>query len=485
MTRHPLPPVDHFVLRHHTAVALSFALVHDANKEHLVAKLQQALDGVVSENPFLAGWVDVDPETSMVSLLSPNHNAGVLLQEQDKPRDMPTTYTHLMAAEFPISAFEGSELYDNIATASQAGAALHIRYTVIRGGIVLWFYFHHILADGSCIHNVIESIAARTRSPDCSVPKMQTWPKNGPLQSLLMPTTSQLNGDADNGPKPLYLEALFKACPEFTTTHPDGGIPDAFPLNTLTPTGTHLRNAPKAEASSTKIFVFKTKHLKSLCLAIQQNASLPKLPSVHVSIGALSWSYMLKVRSASIEEYTRSEKAKFLGPVNWRTRAFADQMEGFYGNGALNVLCEMPRSTILQAASDFSILGQVTTALEESFSQVDEGFVTKRLELFKAASPKGTYINIDFTNDSHIAFNTWRYFIADTVWELPGLDMTDSNGKPTCVRKFQKGSVDGVLLVLPSRRDSDEVHLMVSSRRWVVEGLCKERKWMAWVDRVI
>jgi hypothetical protein len=154
---------------------------------------------------------------------------------------------------------------------------------------------------------------------------------------------------------------------------------------------------------------------------------------------------MLKTRSSSVEEYTRSGTAKLLAPVNWRPRAFAHQTEGFYGNGALNVICEMPASTIPQAASDFYVLGQITTAIEESFSHVDEEFVTKRLKLFKVADPKGTYINMDSNDEAQIAFNTWRYFVADTVWGLPGLDTTDSNGKPTCVRKFQKVSVDGAL----------------------------------------
>jgi hypothetical protein len=398
---------------------------------------------------------------------------------------MPPTYAQLKAAEFPISALEGLDLYDNIAIASQAGAVLHVHYTVISGGIVLWFYFHHILADGSCIHNIIEAIAAKTRNPDSNISKMQTWPKDGPLRSLLIPTMRDLNGDSRGNPRLPYLESLLKACPEFTTTHHDGTIPDAFPINTLTPTGIRPRNGPSAEASSTKIFVFKTSHLKSFCLAVKLGASLPELPSVHISLGALAWSCILKTRSSSVEEYARSGTAKLLAPVNWRPRAFADQTEGFYGNGALNVICEMPASTIRRAVSDFYVLGQITTALDESFSHVDEEFVTKRLRLFKAADPKGTYINIDFNDEAQIAFNTWRYFVADTVWGFPGLDVSDSNGKPTCVRKFQKGSVDGALLVLPSRRDSGEVQLMVSSRSGVVEGLCKEREWMRWVNRVI
>lgn len=485
MTRQPLPLVNHFVLRHHTAVALSFALLADANTDQLVAELQDALDGIVSENPFLGGWVDVDPDTSVVSLLSPHHDARVLLQEQDKPRGMPSTHAELEAAEFPISAFEGLELFEKVATASQAGAVLHVHYTIIDGGIVLWFYFHHILADGSCIHNIIEDIAARTRSPDSKVNQMHTWPKDGPLRSLLTPTSLHLNGDSHDNPRPPCLESLLKECPEFTTIHPDGIIPDAFPLNTHTPTSPRLRNVPSTEASSTMIFVFKTSHLKSFCLGIKEAANLPKLPSVHASLGALSWWCILKARSSSVEEYTRSGTAKLLTPVNWRPRAFGDQTEGFYGNGALNVICEMPTSTVQQATSDFHFLGQITTTLEESFTRVNEDFVTKRLDLFKVADPKATYINIDFSDEAQIAFNTWRYFIADSVWGLSGLDVTNSKGKPACVRKFQKGSVDGVLLVLPSRRDSGEVHLMVSLRHGAAEELCKERDWMRWVDRVI
>ncbi|CAG9948932.1 unnamed protein product [Clonostachys rosea f. rosea IK726] len=182
---------------------------------------------------------------------------------------------------------------------------------------------------------------------------------------------------------------------------------------------------------------------KSFCLAIKLGASLPELPSVHVSLGALSWSCILKTRSSSVEEYARSGTAKLLAPVNWRPRAFADQTEGFYGNGALNVICEMPASTIRQAASDFYVLGQITTALDESFSHVDEEFVTKRLKLFKAADPKGTYINMDFNDEAQIAFNTWRYFVADTVWGLPGLDVTDSNGSSRKSRKERWSSLTG------------------------------------------
>ena len=109
-------------------------------------------------------------------------------------------------------------------------------------------------------------------------------------------------------------------------------------------------------------------------------------------------------------------------PVNWRRRAFGAASGGYFGNAAALARTTTTTSELLLSCRDEKIWAGVVRKLEREIRGVDGEFVRTRIELFEGArDPRVLGLVMDPRVAADLAFNTWREFGADTLWDL-GLD---------------------------------------------------------------
>jgi hypothetical protein len=448
--------------RVYISVILCFPLdntrVEDA-LEHLEASLQR----LGRERPLFAGRLQA------ANSAQPGH--AHIIQSADfnipfevllEPRDIPFDYEQIRKEGFPPGLFTNAQfgIPGIIGTGSDPLPVSRVHALVIPGGLLLAVYLHHSLCDGDSLRIFLECFAAQTRGDPIDRPLEQAF--EGPR------ARRQTNGS---------LSSLVSKCPEYTLL-PECNGPTQPRFSEF---GTPLDAIPKIG----KIFVFNRSRIAELQNALQSCLKCANTPSKYTCLAALSFAHIVKARMQAESFLPLIEgkgSAKLWNSVNWRSRAFQRLTEDYFGNAALPAVTKATKQRLLRACNDIPTLATLVPLIKSSIDAVDVAYVKRRLAMVSAMpDPRLIGVNYDPRMAQCLAFNTWRHFGADAVWDIPGVPVE----KPDAIRRAQGSWNLGTALILPARASSDTQELFVSLSQVAMDQLCKDQEWLRWVDRVI
>lgn len=448
--------------RVYISVILCFPLdngfVEDA-VDHIAASLQR----LGRERPLFASRLQAANTTQ------PGH--AHLIQSSEfsipfevllNPRDIPGDYEQMRQMGFPPGLFIKPQfnIPGVIGTATDPLPVCRVQALVIPGGLLLVVYLHHSLCDGDSLRIFLECLAAETRGDAIDRPSEQAF--EGPRSRRLT------NGN---------LSSLVSRCPEYTIL-PNFNGPTQPRFSDF---GTPLDSIPKIG----KIFVFKKSRIAELQTILQAHLRCRKTPSKYTCLAALSFAHIIKARLRAEKFLPLTEEkgsAKLWNSVNWRSRAFRHLTEDYFGNAALPAVTKITKKRLLRACDDVPTLASLVPLIRASINAVDEAYVKRRLAMVSALpDPRLIGVNYDPRMSHCLAFNTWRHFGADAVWDIPGVPVE----KPDAIRRAHGSWNLGTALILPARASSDEQELFVSLSQAAMDLLCRDEGWLRWVDRII
>jgi len=487
----PLSIWDQTSLRSYMRIALCFPF-DDRRRPEAAAHIRLSLDRLAGQRPEFAGALDVGclGAREGLVLLRTSPKDQIPAEVVDLSDDFAyASYDDLRRAEFPPAAFVHERFAMPSMPTEEGGRTIPvstIKAFFIRGGLLLSIFLHHSIADGDCLRMFVESLAAQSRDDPIDVPSdlmLQTGllsPSPSPSPSSL-PSSSSTSLSA--AAAALAVEDLARAVPEYallpeptgpTTPH---ARPDGVPASDIRKIG--------------KTFVFRNDRLNELRARLQVLLGAAKPPSNYISLAALTWVHASRARLADDAEYVPrglpSQPAKLQTMVNWKTRTVRPAASGnYFGNATAIAVTRTPTADLL-ATDDgghdgLCGLASIVGAIQRTIRGVDDAWIDKRTAFF-AAVPDPRYVGIDFDprTPQDLGFNTWKYFGADTRWDIPGIRAPS----PDAIRRIQDAWNMSGALILPAKADSQVHELLVTLPRTSMEVLCRDEGWMQWVERVI
>ncbi|KAK9771593.1 hypothetical protein SCAR479_11664 [Seiridium cardinale] len=435
----------------------------NAFMEHAVEHIETSLKRLGRERPLFASRLQAASSTQ------PGHAHLIQSPEFDIPFEVSSEpcanivdYEQMRQDGFPPGLFIQPRfgIPGVIGTETGPLPVSRVHALVIDGGLLLGVYLHHSLCDGDSLRIFLECFAAETRGDSIDHPSEQAF--DGPRSRQLT------NGS---------LSSLVSKCPEYTLLPQYNGPTQPRLLDS----GTPLDAIPKIG----KIFVFKKKRIAELQKALEYYCPSGVVPSKYTCLAALSFAHIVRARLQTerfLPPIEAKGSARLWNSVNWRSRAFQDLTGDYFGNAALPAVTKATRRRIVRACEDTSTLASLAPLIKSSIDAVDEAYVKRRLAMVSALpDPRIIGVNYDPRMAQCLAFNTWRHFGADAVWDIPGVPV----GKPDAIRRAHGSWNLGTALILPARASSDCQELFVSLSQVAMDALCKDEGWLRWVDRVI
>lgn len=449
--------------RVYITVVLCFPLKNSAVGDTL-QHLRHSLDRLARVRPLFASRLRAacagEPGLAQLDQ-SPDYE--IPFEYTFEPRDIPNNYQELKAKGFPPGLFIHPQfgIPGIIDRDTDPLPVCRVHALVIRGGLLLALNLHHSLCDGSSLRVFLECFAAETRGDAIDRPSEQAFetPKSG--------RQSKSN-----------FRSLVSRCPEYAVLPQRSGPTQPLFSARGTPIDCIKRTG--------KIFVFKKGRIAELQSAIRASLGVEKAPSTYTCLAALAFAHITKARLQTDNFLPDSEvegkKAQLWNSVNWRSRAFQSQTGDYFGNAALPAVAKISRERLVRACEDVGTLAKLIPSIKKSIDAVDENYVHQRLAMVSATpDPRLIGVNYDPRMPHCLAFNTWRHFGADAVWNIPGV----LSKKPEAIRRAHGACNLGTALILPGRIASDAQELFVSLSQESMGLLCKDREWLRWVDRVI
>lgn len=479
----PLSAWDQSSSRFHIRLVLNFEL-DDSKRKEVAAHLGSVLKRLSAERPDLAGRLHVNGEFDgerhgerpgwIYLRESPDFEIPLeIVNVEDKVR----SFQDLKADSFPAKDFidplfgyTGPSLFCGLGV-----PAAVVRVLFVKGGMLLATFVHHAFGDGECLMEFLETFSAASRG--------ESTPRPG-NRCLDFAKRTRTNGVTSE--KQPSFHQLLKKCPEYVEL--------SKPMGPNQPTLRPGGESESAYVKDGKIFVLRKEKIRKLKELVMHHAPAERLPSSYICLSTLFWVFAANSRMRSEEDQPSWEshgRATMTNPVNWRFRAFQEENKGYYGNSA--ALAQMVTSVqeVSLAAHDWEAYARLVRASEDAIRNVNEKFVRRRTRLFEAApNPRFLGLYMDPRIPQDLAFNTWRDFGADTLWDLCG---TGSNGsgigggivKPDSLRRSQDSWNMGGTLILPARGDSDLYEVLLTIPKPAMDQLKSTERFMRWIDRVL
>ncbi|KAI1497275.1 hypothetical protein F5X99DRAFT_421457 [Biscogniauxia marginata] len=435
-----------------------------------IRHIEHALKRLARERPVFAGRLHASSSGRVTLRRSSLHDIPFQVVPSDNGNE--DNYERLKEEGFPPATFVRSRfgMSGIVGSNCESIPVSKVHAEFARGGLLLSIYLHHGLVDGGSLRIFLETFAAQTRDIPIDLPSEQAF-------SFTLSSTPRLRRTPARMHDVSIFKRLVAKCPEYTILHDLSG-----------PTQPRLLDTGKAMSNierTGKIFVFRNERLQQLREQVQSLNGLVNLPSAYTSLAALAFAHITKART-KVEKYLSesepSHTAMLWNSVNWRTRAFQEATENYFGNAALPAVTKVPKSQLVAACYDDYKLAQLVPIIKASIDAVDEEYVRRRLAMLsQVPDPRLVGVNYDPRMAEVLAFNTWRHFGADVEWNIPGVPVA----KPDAIRRAHGGWNLGTALILPARADSPRQELFVSLSVDAMELLCADEGWMRWVDRVI
>ncbi|ERT00629.1 uncharacterized protein SPSK_07458 [Sporothrix schenckii 1099-18] len=491
---------DQVAMRGYMSVALCFPFDNtqtDAAMKHIADSLAR----VALHRPDLAGTLEVRENGSVYHISG--QNSTIPFSVEDIPKEFPyESYDELKSAEFPPGAFVHPQflLLCQLAEGQPGVPVSVVKAFTIRGGLFLVVYFCHAFADGDCKRIFLEIFSQQTRGLTFEGPS---------TKHLNVPFANESNTNDKVGSR---LNELLQKVPEYQILDQPVG-----------PTTPNFRpgGVPMADITKIgKIFVFDNARLSQLRCSVfgagepaitsrngisstngrlseesktrpsGQSTPVFNLPSNYTCLAGLTWAHISKARLCDATQYMPhspeiDHTALLQTMVNWKSRALHDLNPTYFGNATAIAVTQLPTkdSILSRASSSPSDLAKLVFTIERTIAGVDNDFVSDRTELFSRVSdPRFVGLRFDPRTPQDLGFNTWRFFGADTKWNIPGIK---GDSTPEVIRRLQGMWNMSGALILPAKALSPTHELLVTLPKTSMDVLCSDPEWMKWVDHVI
>ncbi|KAL2107168.1 hypothetical protein VUR80DRAFT_5602 [Thermomyces stellatus] len=477
----PLSIWDQSTSRFHIRLVLCFGVEND-QREQVTAHLRTTLDRLARLRPEFAGRLLLGERRGWVYLReSPEHS--IPFDTCNIEGEFGYTYEELKAQSFPAKAFVHPRFgyRGGIADACCRVPVAVVRAFFIDGGMLLATFLHHTFGDGECMLEFLRAFAAQSRGVHI---------KGRGTRSLEF-TRSKVAAE-----KRPSFEQLLARCPEFVRTEPHLGPNQPIARPGGRPMDSYVRDG--------KIFVFTNATIRHLKEVVSEHAPSARPPSSYVVLASLIWAHAASARlQTETHEPTWGDagEAVMTNPVNWRYRAFTDRNGEYYGNAATLAQTRVGTEELRRACGDEAEWARLARRLEARIRAVDDAYVRARVEMFESApDPRELGLVMDPRVPQDLAFNTWREFGADTVWDLGVSAQRQQNGssdgangedgavggvRPDKLRRSQDEWNVGGTLILPAREGSDVYEVLLTIPRPAMDLLRADGGFMKWVDGVL
>ncbi|KAI0409151.1 hypothetical protein F4802DRAFT_604445 [Xylaria palmicola] len=440
----------------------------DSRREEAVDHIRQSLKRLAHERPLFAGRLRTTSDGRIV--LRKSHAYDIPFEVIPSKDGEEIDYEQLRSAEFPPATFiQPRYSIPGLAGCNEGPLPVSkVDVTFARGGLLLSLFLQHSVTDGGSLRVFFEAFGNQTRNISDSLPSEQRLRASSP--KLPSVASGKLSGMA-------AFRRLVKSCPEYTILPDLSGPTQPQLLNT----GIPISDLNKIG----KIFVFTAERLQKLRELVREMNGSDTLPTAYMGLAALAFAHITRARINTEPRLTGiepSQKASLWNSVNWRPRAFPGATKNYFGNAVLPAVTTIPRERVNAAAYDDAELARLVPLVKESIDVVNEDYVSQRMSMMAhAPDPRMVGVNYDPRSPEMLAFNTWRHFGADIEWYIPGVPVS----KPDTIRRATGGWGLGTALLLPAKFDSRQQELFVSLSVDAMEALCRDQRWMQWVDRVI
>ncbi|KUI60294.1 3'-N-debenzoyl-2'-deoxytaxol N-benzoyltransferase [Cytospora mali] len=470
-----LPAWDQVAQRAYIQAALCFPF--DGDKTAAEAHIQSSLQRLGRQRRDFAGSLKADPQTGRVQL-EKHSNDEIVFKVVDHGDKFPYTFAQLKDKDFAPSAFVHPDFaLDGTLAPFSLVPVCQVRASFTQGGFILWVYLHHTFANGDGLRMFLECFSAQTRGAKVA------HPKNTDFVPADTNTSFYSSSSASS-----TVEDLLKDCPEYIKApQPQAHSPAALgtPLAHMTTGHPSTSHIPKKG----HMFIFRhdrLDQLKSLIKAVQP-AGQKKHPSSYVALAGLTWSHLTRARTLTEPEAAAADPsgpAKLINCVDWKKRTSRDLTKEYFGVAVALPFSQMPVEDVVKPCFDFNAIVPLVRTIEATISSINDEFVAKRTATLKAVpaeDPCSVVLDLDPRNPKHLAFNTWRYIGADVEWGIPGT----MAAKPDAIRPVRGEIGMGYALILPAKKDSEVLELVITLPEKAMEFLMQDHDYMRWVDRVV
>ncbi|KAM0284022.1 hypothetical protein ACHAQH_002217 [Verticillium albo-atrum] len=482
-TYEKLTPWNQTARRQYISACLCFPFDNLTPRSDVIEHLQAAISRLETKQPILASEIHLYKQSGTLYLAYEppncfeNKTTGVTVEERpvdDLGDNFPRSYQELRDTQWPPGLFMNkSHIYDwdSLNTLARA-MALRLQVTFLEDGLLLWVHLHHSIADGTCLGSLIVALAAETRGVSGSSSLQMSPFQPATLTRSIAPDIS--------------WDDLLASCPEM------GLFPEGTPFSSV---GGPLPRPGCSTATgpcTSVIFVFKVALLKSIGEMIRVISPVDGPPSTFVVLAALTWAYVTRARYRHEVRADRAtpEFATMALGVSWRERAFRDDVAGYFGNASAAPVVRVSRDLLLGLAGPSSAPGSVAAwlpavaaSIQQAIREVDEPFVATRTALMDKAVGEGRVLGHRSCPGcaADLGMNSWRHFGGDAEWGIPGVGVD----KADRVRLVSRGAGCGGALVLPAKREAEELELLVTLTEGSMRELTACQEWTTMVDRVV
>lgn len=449
----PLSVWDQVSMRSYMRVVLCFPfLANGDNLARASSCLRSALARLKEQRPDFAGRILAGNDDDRGRVFLRTSPSDSIPFEMQALGDDFASYETLKSAAFPPEDFVHPRFSIPHNLDKGPAPVASIKAFAIQGGLMLTVFFHHSIADGECLRIFLESFAAQTRKTPIRAPFMPQF--DFPKQTLSRADSAEL---VSHLPEYTLLPEPYGPTVPYI---PAGGVP----IDEIDRTG--------------KIFTFDNDRLACLRRALAKVMKRSKVPSNYTCLAAWAWAHISRARMRDDEFVPRTATdlpARLQTMVNWKKRVDGNaRYENYFGNATAIAVTTSVASELASACQDLSSLGCLVRRIEASIQSVDDAFVNKRTAFFDSISdPRRVGLASDPRTPTDLAFNTWRFFGADTAWDIPGVP----SRVPDTVRKAQETWGLAGALILPARKTSQVHELLITLPSSSMRILCQDKDW--------
>lgn len=460
--------------RAYIRICLAYRVPTAKLEEVALARLHSYVRRIVDAKPYLAGWVvpaqDPGPEGKMeVRFTLDDLNGFPTMQIRRLTREeVPFNYDQLNKAGLPPSAIR-PDLVSALSESADENRApvFRVQANLIDGGLIVSFYLHHCISDGTGIGLLISGAILNDDF---------TFKRDLPSKVHLVPELSdRLNAFAHR--KTCVRSAL-------SWSHPNMVSGRQIQYRTTTQVESPLLLATTPGRGCVVTFTDEVvSRMKVFFLAELAKAESPLSLTKTDVLQTLLWHHMTSARLPSLLPEHAITNSKLLTPVNLRNKLKGHHAidDNYFGAAVDFASAELSLEHLQKR--DFASLTATALAIHEAIDMVDDSYVGVAIALSNS-----TDLTIDVRDLQ--ASNMNRTTGADmyiTSWERMDLYSAELDlglGRPDWVRKPWSRD-PGSCIILPRNPEKAVVEVVIQMTEDDMARLLNDNDFMAMVSRVV
>lgn len=465
-----LSTIERCMPRAYIRVCLAYRLTHQERVPFVVQRLNEFIHKTVDAKPYLAGYVVLQDKristgpvevrfTTADYVDYPDVEVCNLLDEQGQLVD----YDDLNLQGLPPSSLNPEKVAQLPASMADEKKApvFRARANIVRGGIIVSFYLHHCISDGTGLGQLVSgSITADSFMFDRHIndatefaPSLDTrLTEFANMKTILRKHLSWSDPNQISSTRELFCNRLDINNGIRPTNPPGRGCVITFP----------------DEAVS---------QMREMLLEHLPQSRLSK----HDVLQAFIWRSMSRARLPSIKHDSGVTTSKLLIPVNIRNRINPPLPDSYFGAAVDFAVAEYELTSLVN--NRMATLAQVARVIHEAILAVNESYVRQAIGLARSSNP-----NVDVRD--LLASNMNRVTGADmyiTSWER--LDLYNSTldmgiGTPEWVRKPWSRD-PGSCIILPRNPRKAQYEVVVQMTVDDMARLLEDSEFRTCVTRVV